>query len=78
MLVPVVILKLSSGQPVKPRGVLVEKFAGLKMQLTAEQFAYRAFHARETRIKGLHLASPRVIFGDEKFFCDGMSARDYE
>jgi hypothetical protein len=39
------VFKLSCGQPMKSRGVLIEKFAGLKMQLTAEQFTYRAFHS---------------------------------
>jgi hypothetical protein len=42
--------------------VLIQKLAILEMQLAAEQFAYPAFHARETAINGLQLASPPVIF----------------
>jgi len=44
------ILKLSSGQPVKPGGVLIQQATGLEMQLTAEEFAYRAFHARKVAL----------------------------
>ncbi len=75
----------------KSGGMLIQKSAGLKMQLTAEQFAYRAFHARETRIIGLQLASPRVHFFARKscllsrhrlndqpvsFFCAARGSRD--
>ena len=56
------ILQLSSGQPVKPGGVLIQQAAGLEMQLTAEQFAYRAFHSAQIRIIWFTLASPIVAF----------------
>jgi hypothetical protein len=62
MIVQLAILKLSGGQSVEPGRVLVQEAPRLKMQLTAEQFAYRAFHAREIRIIDLQLASPTVIF----------------
>ncbi|HLI82159.1 MAG TPA: hypothetical protein VKV03_19360 [Candidatus Binataceae bacterium] len=58
----VAILKLSGRQPVEPGRMLIQQSAGLEMQFTAEQFAYRAFHAREIRIIGLRLASPIVAF----------------
>jgi hypothetical protein len=58
----IAVFELSGRQSVEPGRMLVEEAPGLKMQLTAEQFTYRAFHARETRIIGLRLASPAVIF----------------
>jgi hypothetical protein len=48
--------------------VLIQELTVLEMQLTAEQFAYRAFHARETGIFGLQLASPAVIFFRHKMY----------
>ena len=53
----VTVLKLSGGQPVESGRVLIQHSAGLEMQFTAEQFAYRALHARETRTIGSRLAS---------------------
>ena len=58
----IAILELRGGQSVEPGGVLIQKLAILEMQLAAEQFAYRAFHARETAIIGLQLASPTGAF----------------
>ena len=48
-----IVLELSCGQSVESGGVLIQKSAGLEMQLTAKQLAYRTFHAREIRIIGL-------------------------
>ena len=69
------ILKLRRGQPVESGRMLIQQPAGLEMQFTAEQFAYRAFHAREIRIIGLRLASPIVIFFCGQKLC-ALAPRD--
>ncbi len=56
------ILKLSGGQSVKPRRMLIQQSASLEMQFTAEQFAYRAFHAREIRIIGSRFQARLSLF----------------
>jgi hypothetical protein len=51
------IVQLGDREPMKSRGVLIQIATSLKIQLTTEQFAYRALHARETRTIGPGLAS---------------------